>query len=193
MIDDNKEKVISTSPKNFKERTHLKILDEEFIESKERLSDIINFLPDATFVIDSAGTVIAWNQAMEDMTQVKADEMLGKGKCEYSLPFYGERRKLLIDLVLSSNTEIDQEEYNLIWWDGSSITAEIFIPSLNGKPTHLWGKATPIYDKKEVIVGAIESIRDITNIKQAEKELEQHRDHLEELVNERTEELKEIN
>ena len=185
--------MISTSPKNFKEKTHLKILDEEFIDSKERLSDIINFLPDATFVIDSAGIVIAWNQAMEEMTQVKADEILGKGRCEYSLPFYGERRKLLIDLVLSSHKEIEEEEYDRIWWDGPSVTAEIFIPSLKGKPTYLWGKATPIYDQKEVIVGAIESIRDITDKKQAEEELEQHRIHLEELVKERTEELREIN
>ena len=41
-----------------------------------RVADIINFLPDATFAIDKAGAVIAWNWAMEKMTGVKAAEIL---------------------------------------------------------------------------------------------------------------------
>jgi PAS domain-containing protein len=32
-------------------------------DSERRLADIINFLPDATFVIDREGRVIAWNKA----------------------------------------------------------------------------------------------------------------------------------
>jgi len=36
------------------------------------LADIINFLPDATFVIDKEGKVISWNRAIEDMTGVSA-------------------------------------------------------------------------------------------------------------------------
>ncbi len=34
-------------------------------DHERREADIINFLPDATFAIDTAGTVIAWNRAME--------------------------------------------------------------------------------------------------------------------------------
>jgi len=42
---------------------------EERLEVSERfLSDVINFLPDATFVIDGDGKVIAWNRAIEEMT-----------------------------------------------------------------------------------------------------------------------------
>ena len=51
--------------------------------------EIIDFLPDATFVIDIEGRVIAWNHAMEELTGVSAESMLGKGDYEYSLPFYG--------------------------------------------------------------------------------------------------------
>ncbi len=65
-----------TSHEDINENNHHKMLAEEFIDSKERLSDIINFLPDATFVIDSDGHVIAWNRAMEDMTHVKAYKIL---------------------------------------------------------------------------------------------------------------------
>ena len=50
----------------------------ELRESEKRLTDIINFLPDATFAIDREGKVIAWNRAIEELTGVPAAEMLGK-------------------------------------------------------------------------------------------------------------------
>jgi PAS domain S-box-containing protein len=50
-------------------------------------------------VIDRKGTVIAWNRAMETMTGVKSQDILGKGNHEYALPFYGERRPILIDYI----------------------------------------------------------------------------------------------
>ena len=66
-------------------------------ESERRLANIINFLPDATFVINKEGRVIAWNRAIEKLTGIKAEQILGKGDYEYALPFYGERRPILID------------------------------------------------------------------------------------------------
>ncbi len=44
-----------------------------------RLMDIIEFLPDPTFVIDREGTVIAWNRAIEALSGVPKEEMLGRG------------------------------------------------------------------------------------------------------------------
>ena len=52
--------------------------------SEKHSADIINFLPDATFIIDNDGRVIAWNHAIEAMTGGKAEEILGKGDHEYS-------------------------------------------------------------------------------------------------------------
>ncbi len=181
-----------TSHEDVKEKNHHKILAEEFIDSKERLADIINFLPDATFVIDSAGHVISWNHAMEDMTNVKAYKIIGKGNYEYSLPFYGTRRKILIDIALHSDYE-NESKYDLVSHDKNSITAELYFPSFMGKKTYLWAKATQLYNNKGDVVGAIESIRDITSQKIAEQELNNYQDHLKELVEERTEELIKIN
>lgn len=53
--------------------------EHSLLESQKRLSDIIDFLPDATFAIDQAGIVIAWNRAIEEMTGIPSDAMLGKG------------------------------------------------------------------------------------------------------------------
>ena len=76
-------------------------------DHERREADIINFLPDATFAIDINGMVITWNRAMEDMTGVKAAEILGKGNYEYAIPLYGERRPVIIDLLLHEDPALE--------------------------------------------------------------------------------------
>src|SRR5664280_526267 len=85
-----------------REITERKRAEEGLRKSRRELVDIIEFLPDATGVIDKEGKVIAWNRAMEVMTGVKKEDMIGKGNHEYALPFYGDRRKVLIDSCPSS-------------------------------------------------------------------------------------------
>jgi PAS domain S-box-containing protein len=87
--------------------TERKWAEEALKESQQQLADIIDFLPDATFVIDREGRVIAWNRAMEEMLGIGAADMLGKGDYEYALPFYGERRPILIDLVFEQREEFE--------------------------------------------------------------------------------------
>lgn len=140
-------------------------------ESEQMQNDIISFLPDATFVIDKAGTVIAWNRAMETMTGVKAEDMLGKGDNTYAEPFYGQRRPILIDLVLNKDHAFISRHYMSIQQNGDMITAETSISSLQGDSRILWVIALPLKNERGEITGAIESIRDITNIRQAEIQL----------------------
>ena len=90
-------------------------------ESERRLTDIINFMPDPTLVIDAEGRVIAWSRAMEEMTGIPAQEMLGKGDYEYAIPFYGERRPVLLDLVFcpvrnwSRSMQVSRQRARC-WW-----------------------------------------------------------------------------
>lgn len=83
-------------------------MDEELRDSQCRLADTIKFLPDATLVIDAEGRVTAWNLAMEHLTGIKSEEMLGKGNYEHAIPFYGERRPILVDLVTKSQAELEE-------------------------------------------------------------------------------------
>lgn len=152
--------------------TERKQAEEKHKESQQQLADIINFLPDATFVIDREGEVIAWNRAIEEMTAVKAEDMLGKGNYEYALPFYGERRPILIDLVLASDKELEAK-YVGTERKGSVLAGETYIPALGGGKTYLLGTASVLHDSRGNIVGAIESIRDITERRQAEEALVQ--------------------
>jgi PAS domain S-box-containing protein len=142
------------------------------IESEKRLSDIINFLPDATFAIDRAGTVLTWNHAIEEMTGIPASGMVGKGNYEYAIPFYGERRPMLIDLVFSPPDRI-RADYSNIVRDGTTLAAESALPHEQGVPRTLWGKASPLYDQNGQIAGSIESIRDITERKKTKQMVEE--------------------
>ena len=158
--------------RNDRERQILTASEAAIKESERRLTDIINFLPDATLVIDTAGKVISWNKAIEEMTGVAADAMLGKGDHEYSIPFYGERRPILIDLVFKDEEEI-KKNYPFIHRNGNNFISEIYIQRLyGGRGAYLWFIVSPLYDTKGTVIGAIETIRDITNRKQAEDALQ---------------------
>ncbi len=144
--------------------------EEELKESQQQLADIINFLPDATFVIDTEGKVIAWNRAIEEMTGTSAREMLGKGDYEYALPFYGERRPILIDLVLMPEQDIEGRYENVVR-SGNVLAGEVYTTRLRAGEVYLFATACILHDSKGNVVGAIESIRDITERKRVEEAL----------------------
>ena len=149
-------------------KKRVKELDQALKTSEQYLRQIINFLPDATFAIDSQGKVIAWNQAIQKMTGIKARDMLGKGNYEYAIPFYGDRRPVLIDLVGHWNEEAERK-YRYVKKDGDSLISETYDPIV--KPGgYLWNKASLLFDSQGEIIGAIESIRDITDRRTAESE-----------------------
>ena len=148
--------------------TERKRAEEELRESRKKLEDIISFLPDATAILDKDGRVLAWNRAMEEMTGVKAQEMLGKGDHEYSIPFYGERRPILIDLVLNPQEEIEAK-YTMRRRGDVICEGETYVPALRGRGAYLYGRVSALRDANGNVVGAIESIRDITARRLAEE------------------------
>ncbi|NJB69319.1 diguanylate cyclase (GGDEF)-like protein/PAS domain S-box-containing protein [Desulfobaculum xiamenense] len=146
--------------------------DRQNRKARKRLASIIENLPDATFVVDATGRVLAWNRAIEDMTGVLKEDMLGRGDHAYAVPFYGKRRPILLD-YLHSDVPIDAQDYAHIERDGNVLRCELHVPQLGGeRGAHLWITASPLVDDNGDIIGAIESIRDITDRREAELRLE---------------------
>lgn len=161
--------------------TESKMAEQAYRESEQRLADIFDFLPDPTLVIDKEGKVLAWNRAIEEMTGVPASEMLGKGDYEYAIPFYGLRQPILIDLVFANNPEVEKA-YFFIQRDREAIVAETPTPCVKGQRRFLWGKATPLYNSYGETVGAIESIRDVTQRREYEEALQDSYKRLEKIL-----------
>jgi len=145
--------------------------EEALRETQRRLTDIIEFLPDATLVIDRNGKVIAWNRAIESMTGVKAEAMLGRGNYEYALPFYGERRPILIDLALHPDPE-KEKAYTAIQRTGDIIIGEAYTPMLAPGDVHLSATASVLRDSRGEIIAAIECFRNNTDRKNMEERLQ---------------------
>ena len=137
-------------------------------ESQQQLTNVIEFLPDATIVIDRDKRVIFWNRAIEEMTGVSKTEILGKGDYAYSVPFYGRARPTLLDL-LDVDAAVLASRYQNISYVGNTLFAETYAPALHGgQGAYLWVSGTALYDTTGKRVGAIEVIRDITDRKMME-------------------------
>ncbi|MGV8056856.1 MAG: PAS domain S-box protein [Smithellaceae bacterium] len=162
--------------------TAQKKAEKAFKKSERRLADIIDFLPDATMAIDMKGKLIIWNRANEEMTGLCKNDVLGREHHIAMVPFYGERRGYLLDLIESRDKDIESK-YQYVQRKGNVIYGEAFAPALNGgKGAYLWGIAAPLYDPDGNRVGAIESIRDITDSKLAEQALKKSEERFRMLV-----------
>ena len=139
----------------------------------QRLQDTIESLPDATFILDQDRRVIAWNRACEQLTGVPKQAVLGQGDGAYAVPFYGERRTMLIDLLDFPSAEMEAT-YKYVKRVENRLYAETFVPRLNlGQGGHCWSVVTPLFDRGGKRFGAIEVIRDITERQRLEEQLRQ--------------------
>ena len=160
--------------------TERRLAEQAIRQSNYKLEAIIDSLPDATFVVDHERKIIAWNRAMEDLTGTKKADMLGKGNYEYAIPLYGERRPVFIDVVF---TNADEKKFNYenVSRDGDRAYAEAYVPGvLGGRGGYLWGTAALLRDENGKVIGAIETIRDMSDRKELEQELQASNEKLKE-------------
>jgi len=141
-------------------------------ESQAKLRSILDFLPDPTFAVNHAGEVIFWNRALEEMTGVAGEAVLGKGEMAYAVHFYGKRRPMLVDYVLNPGI-LREESYTDFKREGEVVIAEGYVQIPRDGQMFLWGKASPIYDSVGKVIGAIQSVRDITERRHMEETIRQ--------------------
>lgn len=153
-----------------------RVIDNYFKESKkikqreEELSYLIDFLPDGAFAVNKKKEIIAWNHEYEKLSGVKAEKMIGKKDYEYAIPFYGERRPVLIDFLDKSYESAKHFYPNLVIKE-NTLVAETEVTLPDGNSAVLWVKAGNVYNANGDVIGAIEVVRDITKIKNYEAEI----------------------
>ena len=163
----------------FSDITERKKAEQALLETERRWKDIVNFLPDATFVIDKESKVVAWNHAMELLTGIPEAEMIGKGDYAYAIPFYGEKRPILIDLAYNFD-ENNAYLYDNLWLQGDTLYGET-VANLPAGKTYLNATASVLRTPEGEVIAVIESIRDITERKLQEAQI-QHLAHFDPLT-----------
>ena len=155
------------------------------------LHQIIENSPVASFVLDAEHRVTHWNAACSKLTGIEAFDMTGRSDAWTA--FYPEPRPLLADLIIDGTIEAQCVPL----YDGrcrpsetidDAYEVEAFFPQMEGG-RWLFFTAAPLLDAQGTVVGAIETLQDVTQRRRAEEELRRHRAELENLVSERTAEL----
>ncbi len=161
-------------------------------QDKELLSQIIDSDPVPTFVLDAGHRVTHWNRACALVTGVPAERVVGT--TEAWRGFYPEPRPVMADLVISGDLERGLDTYYAGKFRPCATVpgayeAEADFPNFPGGARALYFTAAPLRDAQGRIVGAIETLQDITERRAAELALREAQTGLEGLVEKRTEEL----
>lgn len=152
--------------------TELKRVEETLRESQREQADIIEFFPDATMIIDQDGKVTAWNRAMEALTGIRAEDMLGRGNYEYAIPFCGGRSPILVDSVLEPGDSGDiEKDHHGVQGQKDILRAEGLAANLPSGERYLSTTAAALRDSRGRTIAAIECIRDMTEYKKIEARL----------------------
>jgi PAS domain S-box-containing protein len=175
-----------------KEIADRKQAEESLQETKDRLTQIIHGNSIPTFVIDQNHRITHWNKALERLTGISCQDTVGTN--EQWKAFYAFKRPTMADLILDQAKEEKIHEFYANKYFRSKLLEDSYEVEdsfdMNGKRTWLFFTAAPIKSRSGVLIGAVETLQDITNRKILEEEILSHQAMLENKVEERTFQLK---
>jgi diguanylate cyclase (GGDEF)-like protein len=140
------------------------------------LSQIVEGNPVPSIVIDAQHRVTHWNRACAVLTGVPASEMIGKS--EQWRAFYPQPRPILGDLIVSAATE----QAIACFYDGKfrpsplidgAYEAEDFFPAFGQDGRWLFFTAAPLRNAVGQVIGAIETLQDVSERRHAEMALKE--------------------
>jgi signal transduction histidine kinase len=133
---------------------------------------IINGSPIPTFVIDRDHTVTHWNRACEVLTGMLARDVVGT-KNQW-VPFYSHYRNVLADFVIDETDEANLQKHydgmtrkSPLIADAYEVETFLVTPSLGG--IWLYFTAAALRGSTGQIVGAIQTLQDISAVKRAKE------------------------
>ncbi len=149
------------------------------------LAQLLEGNPVATIVVDAEHRVTHWNRACEILTGVSADQMIGSR--EQWRAFYLEPRPILADLIVDQAVESAIATFYEGKFKHSELIdggweAEDFFPAFGERGRWLYFTAAAIRNADGEIVGAIETLQDVTARKQAEAALQESTAFLSQIV-----------
>ncbi len=143
-------------------------------EDLEHLNRILASTPVPVFVIDRDHRVSHWNRACEVIMGYPAAQIVGTR--DQWKPFYPSARPVMADLVVSGDLEAGIETYYANKFRRSELLpgtfeAEDFFPQMGPQGTWLYFTAAPLYNRAGEVIGAIETLQDISGQRRADEAL----------------------
>ena len=176
ILEKDGEPFILSSVENITER---KRAEESLRKSEEKVRLMVSEIKDyAIFMLDQDGKVASWNEGAQHIKGYTSEEIMGKHFSRFYTQEDAGRGKPEKELEAAATQGRFQDEGWRVRKDGLQFWANVIITALR--------------DDSGELVGFSNVTQDITERKRTEEELEKHREHLEELVRERTTELQTI-
>jgi len=145
-------------------------------KSKERvvfLTGIIRSFPIPQFAIDRNHQVILWNRALEEFSGIRAADIIGTN--QQWRAFYNNERPCLADIVVDGAIEEQlsswyHRKYSKSKFADDTYEVTDFSPMMGSEGIWLHFTATAIRNEKGEVIGAVETLEDISIRRQQEKQ-----------------------
>ncbi|MDP2796730.1 MAG: PAS domain S-box protein [Methanoregula sp.] len=154
-----------------RDNTKQKEAERALLESETRLHAVVHGSPIPKFVIDKNHCILYWNKALEEHSGIRASEVVGTN--QQWRAFYPHERPCMADLLVDGSIEKIPQ-----WYEGKCSTSKFiegayeatdFFPKPGKADTWLFFTAAPIRDTEGNVIGAVETLEDITDRKLAEE------------------------
>lgn len=147
-------------------------------EQKEFAESLILNSAVPSFVINTERLVVIWNRACEELTGIRADEMLGRDQAWKA--FYSTKSRVLAEIVLDGPPDRMPDcyqEFGKSSFIPEGLQAEGWYDNMNGMDRYLASNAAPVRNGRGELLAVIETFEDITELKCYEKQLEYQANH----------------
>jgi PAS domain S-box-containing protein len=140
---------------------------------EQMLRRIIQASPLPTFVIRKDHRVLYWNAAMEKLSNIKTEDVIGTD--QQWRAFYREQRPCMADLIVDGAIDKAPQWYSEMPRKSrlvdDAIEAVVFIPEIGDRGKWFRFTAAAIRDSRGEMFGAVETTEDVTDEKLADEEL----------------------
>ena len=172
LLDVYEKSVLEQADKLYKEIAERKRTEDMLQEQMQFTNSLIEGSAAATIVIDNEHKILLWNTACEKLTGKSAKEMIGTSN--QWQPFYDYKRPIIADLIIDGKSTEDLKQYydtfSKSLLKAAGLHAEGWYTFL-GKKVYVAFDSSPIVNASGIVIAAIETLHDMTQLKMAEEDL----------------------
>lgn len=151
------------------------LVEKRLAESEKKYRTLVDTMLEGIWMADQHAITTFVNPAIAEMLGYTPKEMLGQPVNKFLRKPFQEKAKVFFARRINGFT--DKYDFEYLRKDGSTLQAAV--------------AAAPVFGENGEFVGALAAIQDITERKKAERLLARQARHLEEIVEERTQDLRE--